>query len=273
MESSLVQLLEPTMHQEYIFAFLFFSFLLILWLFCFSLFLPWPVRRQYLCWENGGACQYFNIWRALVNGVPTTVWSVKLIRHYSQIYIFKKMISVLHRRRHKHCCQHQSKKFRSTKTFHIVQNGLNILTSNHLAKTLYQTYRKKTRRNTLLHTSSDSWPFDPRRPSRIISYRRISGKNVSRSQHFFTWHKISSPCFPNFIWRETWFFCYTLYTFAFLPKLGTQRSEYFWRTKEISLGRSLKILDGAEKAEEWAKLRVVISNRLPENQKKPISPI
>lgn len=21
---------------------------------------------------NGGACQYFNIWRALVNGVPTT---------------------------------------------------------------------------------------------------------------------------------------------------------------------------------------------------------
>jgi hypothetical protein len=22
--------------------------------------------------RNGGACQYFNIWRALVNGVPTT---------------------------------------------------------------------------------------------------------------------------------------------------------------------------------------------------------
>ena len=123
-------------------------------------------------------------------------------------FIFlKKMISVLHRRRRKHCCQHQSRKFRSTKTFHIVQNGLSILTSNHLARTLYQTYRKKTRRNTLLHTSCDSWPFDPRPriPSRIISYRRISGKNVSDSQHFFTWHKISSPCFPNFIWRETWF--------------------------------------------------------------------
>ena len=46
-----------------------------------------------------------------------------------------------------------------------------------------------------------------------------------------------------------------------LPKLGTQRSEeYFRRAKELSLGRPLKILEGAEKAEEWAKLRDVMSN-------------
>ena len=36
-----------------------------------------------------------------------------------------------------------------------------------------------------------------------------------------------------------------------LPKLGTQRSEeYFRRAKELSLGRPLKILEGAEKAED-----------------------
>ena len=46
-----------------------------------------------------------------------------------------------------------------------------------------------------------------------------------------------------------------------LPKLGTQRSEeYFSRTKELSLGRPLKILEGAEKAKEWAKFRDVMSN-------------
>ena len=46
-----------------------------------------------------------------------------------------------------------------------------------------------------------------------------------------------------------------------LPKLGTQRSEeYFSRTKELSLGRPLKILEGAEKAKEWAKFKDVMSN-------------
>ena len=58
--------------------------------------------------------------------------------------------------------------------------------------------------------------------------------------------------------------CDTLCSLAFLPKLGTQRSEkYFRRTKEISLGQSLKILEGMEKAEESANLRFrgVLSNR------------
>ena len=53
------------------------------------------------------------------------------------------MISVLHRRRRKHCCQHQSRKFRSTKTFHIVQNGLNILTSNDLQESCIKPIGKK----------------------------------------------------------------------------------------------------------------------------------
>ena len=46
-----------------------------------------------------------------------------------------------------------------------------------------------------------------------------------------------------------------------LPKLGTQRSEeYFRRTKELSLGRPLEIPVGAEWAEQWAKFRDVMSN-------------
>ena len=46
-----------------------------------------------------------------------------------------------------------------------------------------------------------------------------------------------------------------------LPKFGTQRSEeYFRRAKGSSLGRPLNILEGAEKAEEWAKLRKVMNN-------------
>lgn len=41
-----------------------------------------------------------------------------------------------------------------------------------------------------------------------------------------------------------------------LPKLGTQRSEeYFRRTKELSLGRPLVVPVGAERAETWAKFR------------------
>jgi glutathione S-transferase len=41
-----------------------------------------------------------------------------------------------------------------------------------------------------------------------------------------------------------------------LPKLGTQRSEeYFRRTKELALGRPLVVPEGAERAEQWAKFR------------------
>ena len=36
--------------------------------------------------------------------------------------------------------------------------------------------------------------------------------------------------------------------------------EYIRRAKELSLGRPLKILEGAEKADEWAKFRGVTSN-------------
>ena len=173
------------------------------------------------------------------------------------------MISVLHRyrRRCKHCCQHQSRKFRSTKTFHIVQNGLNILTSNHLARTLYQTYRKK---NQTEHPFTHFLWFMTLRPAHTYPNHFIS-QNI--------WKKcIPLPAFLHMAQNlftmlsklhleKNLVLCYTLYSFPFLPTLGTQRSEYFWRTKEIFLGRSLKILDGAEKAEEWAKLRVVMSNR------------
>ena len=45
-----------------------------------------------------------------------------------------------------------------------------------------------------------------------------------------------------------------------LAKLGTQRSEeYFRRTKGISLGRPIEALVGAEKAENWAKFRDAMS--------------
>jgi glutathione S-transferase len=47
----------------------------------------------------------------------------------------------------------------------------------------------------------------------------------------------------------------------FTPKLGTQRSEeYYLRTKALSLGRPLEIPVGAERAEQWAKFRDVMSN-------------
>jgi len=46
-----------------------------------------------------------------------------------------------------------------------------------------------------------------------------------------------------------------------LTRLGTQRSEeYFRRTKELSLGRPLVSPVGAEKAEQWAKFRDVMSD-------------
>ena len=63
--------------------------------------------------------------------------------------------------------------------------------------------------------------------------------------------------FPSIIWRENWF-CAILYV---LPKLGTQCSEeYFRQAKELTLRRPLKILEGAEKGEEWAKFRDVMRN-------------
>ena len=80
------------------------------------------------------------------------------------------------------------------KTSHTVQD---ILTSIHLARNLYQTYEKKARRNTLLRSSCDSWPFDWHVPSWIIPYRGISRRNVSHSQHFSVWNKISSIRISN----------------------------------------------------------------------------
>ena len=40
---------------------------------------------------NGGACQYFNIWRALVNGVPTTYTCSMVSRHFYCLLTFKEL--------------------------------------------------------------------------------------------------------------------------------------------------------------------------------------
>ena len=45
---------------------------------------------------------------------------------------------------------------------------------------------------------------------RIILYRRISRRKVFHSQHFSTWNKVSSACFPKFNRGETCF-CSILY--------------------------------------------------------------
>ena len=104
-------------------------------------------------------------------------------------------------------------------------------------------YLEKIRTNTLIHSSCNSWHFDQ--------------PNHSISQNIYKKHIPLPACFPTIIWRENWF-CAILYV---LPKLGTQCSEeYFRQAKELTLRRPLKILEGAEKGEEWAKFRDVMRN-------------
>ena len=66
---------------------------------------------------DGGVCKYFNIWRALVDGIPTTytcsmVCVISVLRSIYQI-LTKIFLLVLHRRRRKHCRQHWPRKFSS----------------------------------------------------------------------------------------------------------------------------------------------------------------
>ena len=104
-------------------------------------------------------------------------------------------------------------------------------------------WKKTTRRNTLLLAPSTYLPES----FHIAEYLEETYSTPSIFPHGT---KSLQHAFQNSFGEKLGFVRYFMLP-CVLPKLGTQRSEeYFRRAKELSLGRPLKILEGAEKAED-----------------------